>query len=145
MSLKEMFRKGPAPSKLLFGLLFSAIGAGALLGVLLPGAAIFAVRAAESAAEPAWAAAAPGRVEPKGRELRVSAPAPAVIREVLVQLNDRVKAGDLLIRLDDAELKAKLAAVEAEAAAREADRNARRQRAGLTTAARRRTPLRRGA
>ncbi len=68
------------------------------------------------------AAAAPGRVEPKGRELRVGAPDPSVIREVLVQLNDRVKTGDLMIRLDDAELKAKLAAVEAEAAAREATR-----------------------
>jgi HlyD family secretion protein len=43
--------------------------------------------------------------------------------EVLVQLNDRVTAGDLLIRLDVEELKAKLAAAEAEVAVREADRN----------------------
>jgi HlyD family secretion protein len=74
--------------------------------------------------EAAWAAAAPGRVEPKGRELRIAAPAPAVIKEVLVELNDRVMAGDLLIRLDDDELKAKLAAVKAGAAARAAERNA---------------------
>ena len=74
--------------------------------------------------EPAWAAAAPGRVEPKGKELRIGAPAPAVIKDVLVELNDRVETGDLLIRLDDGELKAKLAAVKAEAAARLADRDA---------------------
>jgi HlyD family secretion protein len=71
-----------------------------------------------------WAAAAPGRVEPKGRELRIGAPAPAVIKEVLVELNDRVKAGDLLVRLDDEEIKAKLAAVKAGAAGRAAERDA---------------------
>ena len=130
-SFKDLFRKGAGSSKLVFGLLFSAIGAAVLVfGVLAPGSAVTGVRAAEAGAEPAWAAAAPGRVEPKGRELRVSAPSPAVIRDVLVQLNDRVKAGDLLIRLDDAELKAKLAAVEAEAAAREADRNATEAKSG---------------
>ena len=131
MSLKEMLRKGPASSKLFAGLFFSAIGAAVLIfGVLTTGSSVIGVRAAESGPEPVWAAAAPGRVEPKGRELRVGAPAPSVIREVLVQLNDRVKAGDLLIRLDDAELKAKLAAVEAEAAAREADRNATEAKSG---------------
>ena len=69
------------------------------------------------------AAAAPGRIEPRGRELKMGAPVSAVIKEVLVQLNDRFKAGDLLIRLDDEELKAKLNAAEAEVAVREADRN----------------------
>jgi HlyD family secretion protein len=81
--------------------------------------------AAPSADAPApeLAAAAPGRVEPKGRELKIGAPVSAVIKEVLVQINDRVKTGDLLIRLDDEELKAKLKAAEAEVAVREADRN----------------------
>ena len=131
MGLKDMFRKGSASSKVFYGLLGSTIGGAVLLfGVLVPGASHMGVRAEESGAEPAWAAAAPGRVEPRGRELRVGAPAPAVIREVLVQLNDRVKAGDLLIRLDDAELKAKLQAAEAEAAAREADRNSGEARGG---------------
>jgi len=73
--------------------------------------------------EPAWAAAAPGRVEPKGRELHVRASAAGAIKEVLVQLNDRVKTGDLLIQLDDEELKAKLAAAKAEAAVRAAERD----------------------
>ena len=71
----------------------------------------------------AWAAAAPGRVEPKGRELRIVAPGPAVIKEVLVGLNDRIQKGDLLIRLDDEELKAKLAAAKAQVAVRTTDRD----------------------
>ena len=74
-----------------------------------------------------WAAAAPGR-EPKGRELRVAASSPGAIKEVLVELNDRVKVGDLLIRLDDEELKAKLAAAKADAAVRMADRNGQGQK-----------------
>jgi HlyD family secretion protein len=70
-----------------------------------------------------WAAAAPGRVEPKGRELRIVAPAPGVIKEVLVKLNDRVQKGDLLVRLDDEELSARLAAVVAQVAVRTTDRD----------------------
>jgi len=73
--------------------------------------------------EPAWAAAAPGRIEPKGRELRIVAPSPAVIKEVLAGLNDRVQKGDILIRLDDEELKAKLAAAKAQVAVRTTDRD----------------------
>ncbi len=131
MGLKDMFRSGYASSKVFYGLLGSTVGGAVLLlGVLAAGTSVVGVRAEEAGAEPVWAAAAPGRVEPKGRALRVSAPAPAVIEEVLVQLNDRVKAGDLLIRLDDAELKAKLQAAEAQAAAREADRNSTEARGG---------------
>jgi HlyD family secretion protein len=74
--------------------------------------------------EALWAAAAPGRVEPRGRELRVAAPSPGAIKEVLAELNDKVSAGDLLIRLDDEELKAKLGAVKAEVAVRAAERDA---------------------
>ena len=72
--------------------------------------------------EPIWAAAAPGRVEPKGRELRIVATSPAVIKEVLVGLNDKVQKGDLLIRLDDEELKAEVAAAKAQVAVRTTDR-----------------------
>jgi HlyD family secretion protein len=101
------------------------------LGVSLSGAAgLLSFGPAPAHSEPplpgesAWAAAAPGRVEPKGRELRIGVPAPALIKEVLVELNDRVRTGDLLIRLDSAELKAKLAAAKAGVAARTAERNA---------------------
>jgi HlyD family secretion protein len=74
--------------------------------------------------EPAWAAAAPGRIEPKGSEIRISPPMAAVIREVLVQLNDRVKTGDILVHLDDDELRARLRAASALAAARLNQRDA---------------------
>ena len=52
----------------------------------------------------AWAASAPGRVEPAGGEVRIGAQMPGRIAEVLVALNDKVAAGDLLVRLDDEEL-----------------------------------------
>ncbi len=100
------------------------------IGASLVGSAVVLVLGAmpthsEQTASPEaiWAAAAPGRVEPRGRALRVVAPAPAVIKEVLVGLNDRVQKGDLLIRLDDEELKAKLAAAKAQVAVRTADRD----------------------
>ncbi len=131
MRSKEMLQKRPASSILFAGLLVSGIGLMLLVtGVLSSGPGVSGVKESASAGTASahsldlgWAAAAPGRVEPKGRELHVGAPVPAAIKEVLVQLNDRVKAGDLLIRLDDEELKAKLAAAEAEVAVREADRN----------------------
>ena len=102
----------------------------AAIGTTLIGSAVVLVLGAipthsELAVSPetTWAAAAPGRVEPKGRELRIVAPAPAVINEVLAGLNDRVQKGDLLIRLDDEELKAKLAAAKAQVAVRTTDRD----------------------
>jgi HlyD family secretion protein len=97
--------------------------------VFLGAAGVFSFAPTKAYSEPplkaasAWAAAAPGRVEPKGQELRIGAPSPGVILDVLVELNDRVKAGDLLIRLDDGELKAKLEAAKAEAAVRAAERD----------------------
>src|SRR5689334_3771433 len=51
-----------------------------------------------------WAASAPGRVEPAGGEVRITAQSPGRIAEVLVAANDKVLAGDLLVRLDDEEL-----------------------------------------
>lgn len=72
---------------------------------------------------PTWATAAPGRVEPKGGEIRIAAPMAGKAIEVLVEMNDRVKAGDLMIHLDDEEPMAKLSAAEAEVAARKHDRD----------------------
>jgi HlyD family secretion protein len=71
----------------------------------------------------AWAASAPGRVEPLGGEIRVTAQAPGRIAEVLVASNDRVLAGDLLIRLADDELVARVHAARAEVASRKRDRD----------------------
>src|SRR5262249_4057254 len=46
--------------------------------------------APKPAPKPAWAASAPGRVEPIGGEIRVTAQAPGRISDVLVGVNDKV-------------------------------------------------------
>ncbi len=81
--------------------------------------------ATAQAASPAatWAAAAPGRTEPAGGEIRVSSGAPGRIAEVLVGVNDKVMAGDLLVRLDDGDLEARVAAAEAEVNVRRRERD----------------------
>jgi HlyD family secretion protein len=90
-------------------------------------AASFASAAAEAAdaaeTRPLWAASATGRVEPKDGEVRITAEAPGQIVEVLARTNDRVVAGDLLVRLDDTELSSKLVAAEAEALVRVRERD----------------------
>jgi gluconolactonase len=70
-----------------------------------------------------WAASAPGRVEPLGGEVRVTAQMPGRIAEVLVAVNDKVLAGDLLVRLDDEELLARVHSATAEVAIRKRDRD----------------------
>ncbi|MEQ1614076.1 MAG: HlyD family efflux transporter periplasmic adaptor subunit, partial [Hyphomicrobiaceae bacterium] len=71
-----------------------------------------------------WIAAAPGRVEPRFGEVRISSGILGQVSEVLVKVNDPVEADELLIRLDDDESRARLAAAEAEAGARKRDRAA---------------------
>lgn len=75
-------------------------------------------------ARPLWTATAPGRVEPRGGEVRLAALASGRLAEVVVAVNDRVQAGDLLARLDDDDARARLAAADAELAARKRDRDA---------------------
>lgn len=77
----------------------------------------------KSAPKAAWAASAPGRVEPLGGEIRISAQAPGRITEVLVAVNDKVAGGDLLVRLADEELVARVHAARAEVAVRKRDRD----------------------
>jgi HlyD family secretion protein len=72
----------------------------------------------------AWAASAPGRVEPLGGEVRLGSVLPGRIAEVLVARNDKVVAGDLLMRLEDEEVIARLAAASAEAMIRKRERDA---------------------
>lgn len=74
---------------------------------------------------PTWAASATGRVEPKSGELRITAEVPGRIEDIAVDLNDHVKAGDLLVRLDDANALTKVAAASANVAAAERNRNQR--------------------
>lgn len=76
-----------------------------------------------AAPKAAWAASAPGRVEPVGGEIRISAQAPGRISEVLIAVNDSVKVGDLLVRLADEELVARVHAARAEVAVRKRDRD----------------------
>ena len=69
-----------------------------------------------------WAASATGRVEPKNGEVRLASQTAGKIMEILADTNDKVKSGDLLVRLDDAEIYAKLAAAAAEVGVRERER-----------------------
>lgn len=71
-----------------------------------------------------WVAAAPGRVEPRTGEMKVGTTLLGRVAEVLVRVNDEVEEGELLVRLDDEEVRAKLAAAEAEAGARKRERDA---------------------
>ena len=72
---------------------------------------------------PTWAASATGRVEPKSGEVRITSEVPGRIDDIPVELNDAVKSGDLLIKLDDADALTKVAAATADANVRERDRN----------------------
>ncbi len=77
-----------------------------------------------------WVAAAPGKVEPKSGEIRIGTSLPGRVLEVLVVVNDKVEANELLIRVDDEEARARLAAAEAEAAVRKQERDSQPTPAG---------------
>ena len=70
-----------------------------------------------------WAASATGRVEPKSGEIRVMADVPGRIEDIAVDLNDKVKSGDLLVRLDAQDALTKITAATAEAAVRVRERD----------------------
>ena len=76
-----------------------------------------------AAPRPVWAASAPGRVEPAGGEIRMSAQVPGRVADVLVGVNDKAGAGELLIRLADEDLAARVNAARAEVAVRKRDRD----------------------
>jgi HlyD family secretion protein len=78
---------------------------------------------AEPADEKRWQAVAPGRVESLTGEVRIGSPVIGVIAEVLVKPNDKVFAGEALIRLDQSELQGRLAAAEEQIAVRRRARN----------------------
>jgi HlyD family secretion protein len=70
-----------------------------------------------------WQAVAPGRVEPASGEIRIAAPVVGRIGEVLVNVNDKVFAGEALIRLEDDEVWARLLVAEAQVAVRKRTRD----------------------
>jgi HlyD family secretion protein len=65
-----------------------------------------------------WLAVAPGQVEPSAGIIKVSAPAVGVVRRILVKPNDTVFAGELLMQLNDDDVRARLTATEAQAGMR---------------------------
>jgi HlyD family secretion protein len=79
--------------------------------------------AASAGAQSSWDAVALGRVEPQSREIKVGALIPTQIAEVLVKANEKVFAGELLIRLDDREALARVAAADAQVALHKRARN----------------------
>jgi HlyD family secretion protein len=70
-----------------------------------------------------WQTVAPGRVEPVSGTIKIAAPAMGVIAQVLVKVDDKVFAGEPLVRLVDTEARARLAAAEAQVAFRLRARN----------------------
>ncbi|KAB2920613.1 MAG: HlyD family efflux transporter periplasmic adaptor subunit [Hyphomicrobiaceae bacterium] len=77
-----------------------------------------------------WVAAAPGRVEPKSGQIRIGTGIAGRVMEIAVHTNDRVTEGEVLIRLEDKEARARLTAAEAEVAARKRERDAQPATAG---------------
>ncbi len=63
-----------------------------------------------------WSAAAPGKIEPREGEYRIAVSALGRIVDVRAKAGDTVQAGEIIVRLDDAELAARLAAAQADAA-----------------------------
>jgi HlyD family secretion protein len=113
-------------------LIAAAAGAGALGALQYSGKGLSFSEAAKDedsynnspAGKIDWLAAAPGRIEPKWGLVRVGAQLVGRIAEVAVDLNDKVEEGELLIRLDDDEARARLQAAETEAASRKRERDA---------------------
>jgi HlyD family secretion protein len=107
----------------------AARGAAAVVFVLVALAARTGAQDAPRAARPEaaddkrWQTVAPGRVEPASGEIKIAAPVMGVIAQVLVKVNDKVSAGEPLIRLIDNEAQARLAAAEAQVAFRLRARN----------------------
>ena len=73
--------------------------------------------------KPRWSATAQGRVEPKGGEIKLSSLSAGRIEDVLVSVNDKVSAGDLLVRVDDVDAVARVLAADAEAGVRKRERD----------------------
>jgi HlyD family secretion protein len=126
--------KSSGMSQLLFLALAAGIGAAASLAVSRSGFTVAAPVAEEASKSSTakstapvkidWLAAAPGRIEPRTGLVRVGAQLLGRIADVTVKLNDTVEDGELLIRLDDDEARARLQAAETEAASRKRERDA---------------------
>jgi HlyD family secretion protein len=83
-----------------------------------------------STIDSSWDAVALGRVEPLSRQIKITAPVPGRIADVMVKANDEVFAGELLVRLDDEEALARVVAADAQVALRRRARNDQAMPAG---------------
>jgi HlyD family secretion protein len=106
----------------------AALVAAAFAGYLLSDGTYFSGESKTTKTEeksgPQWVAAAPGRVEPVSGEVNIGAAILGQVADVTVKVNDKVEDGEVLIRLDDEEARARLAAAEAEAGLRKRQRDA---------------------
>lgn len=98
-------------------LLFAAAGAGAWVAADNYMPSKTGDSKSSSDTQITWVAAAPGRVEPKSGEVRIGASVLGRVTDVNVKVEDKVEEGELLMKLDDAEARARLSAAEAQAEA----------------------------
>ena len=101
----------------IFALGAAALGASYFAYLQTSGTKSYADDTKAAVPEINWVAAAPGRVEPKGGEIRLGTTVLGRIEETLVKIEDKVEEGELLIRLDDSEARARLTSSEAQAEA----------------------------
>ncbi len=95
-----------------------------------PSASTSSSASAPVSAQLAWVAAAPGRVEPRSGTIRIGAAVGGRVEKVSVHMNDRVAEGEVLVRIEDKEARARLTAAEAEAAVRKRERDGQSATAG---------------
>lgn len=102
--------------KLILLAAFGVFGLAAVFApsLLLTRAREFAPVASAAPDKKTWQAVAPGRVEPWSEQVRIGSPVPGRVAEVLVKINDKVFAGEALVRIDNIEVRTNLAKVEAE-------------------------------
>ena len=143
MSTNETYRRPKSRLLTKLILLVATAGTGAAATIALSQYGLLSSKADEASKvkdlAPAidWVAAAPGRIEPKSGVIRIGAALVGRIAEVAIKENDKVEEGELLIRLDDDEARARLQAAETEVASRKRERDAQpldKDRSELRTA-----------
>jgi HlyD family secretion protein len=80
--------------------------------------------ASASALAQQWIASAPGRVEPRSGLIRIGTSLAGKVEAVSVIMSDKVAEGEVLVRIEDKEARARLSAAEAKAATTKKDRDA---------------------
>lgn len=128
-----------APARKVFAMVAACglvvVAAAAIVALGTGGQVARRATAAETPDKKIWQAVAPGRVEPQSGEIRIAASVMGRIGEVLIGVNDKVFAGQLLMRLEDDETQARLLVARAQIELRKRARN--EQRSTGRTASRR--------